>query len=325
MLRRNFLAAAGTLIAATAASTATASAATVQGNGTTMTAGLNRLHMTALTQFVEADGIRFAYRRFGNKNGGVPLVFLMHFLGNMDNWDPAITDGIARDREVIIFDNTGIAGTSGEVPVTIDEMARDATSFITALGLTRVDLLGFSMGGLIAQQIALDHPELVRRLVLAGTGPRSGEGMTTQTPESRAVFGKKYAHPDDLWLGVFFTPSEASQKAGQAFLKRMEARQKNRDVDVDEKKVAPAQLAAIATWGASKPDPYAYLKQIKQPVLVVNGDNDIIILTINSFILKKNLPNAELIVYPDANHGSLFQYSDSFVKSVTSFLKDRDA
>lgn len=316
MQRRHFLAAASTLISATLAT---------QVNAARIVAESGYTHLTAPTQFVEANGIRFAYRRFGKKNGGAPLVLLMHFLGNMDNWDPAITDGFAREREVIIFDNAGVGDSSGDVPVTIDEMSRDAAGFIAALGLTKVDLLGFSMGGLIAQQIAIDQSGLVRRLVLVGTGPRSGEGMTKQTPESQAVFGKKYEHPDDLWLGVFFTPSAASQKAGQAFLRRIEARQKNRDAEVDEKKVAPAQLAAIATWGAPKPDPYSYLKQIRQPVLVVNGDNDIIILTINSFILKQNLPDAHLIIYPDANHGSLFQYSDSFVKSVSSFLKDSDA
>jgi pimeloyl-ACP methyl ester carboxylesterase len=169
-------------------------------------------HQTAPTQFVEANGIRFAYRRFGNA-GGVPLVLNMHFTGTMDHWDPLVTDGLAATREVILFNNAGISSTSGEVPTSVEEMAANAAAFIRALGLAKVDVLGFSLGGFVAQALTLDNPALVRRLVLVGTGPRGGEGMATLTPEAQVVFGATYANPDDLWLGVFFAPNEASQAA----------------------------------------------------------------------------------------------------------------
>ena len=174
-------------------------------------------HRTAPTRYVEANGVRFAYRRFGHnagKTGSVPLVFNMQLSGTMDHWDPAVTDGIAQDREVILFDNAGISSTSGEVPTSIEEMAANAAAFIKALGLAQADVLGFSLGGLIAQELAIVEPNLVRRLVLVGTGPRSGEGMVSLTPEAQRVFGATYENPDDLWLGVFFAPSERSQAPG---------------------------------------------------------------------------------------------------------------
>ena len=196
-------------------------------------------------------------------------------------------------------------------------MARHAAAFIDALGLKQIDLLGFSLGGLVAQQLTLDRPKLVRRLVLVGTGPRSGEGMATLTPEAKAIFGKTYAVPDELWLEVFFSPTETSQAAGQAFLQRLRARKENRDPSINEK-VAPAQIAALEEWGAPRNEPYAYLKNIKQPVLIMNGSNDV--YTVNSFILQQNLPNAQLILYPDSNHGSQYPFPELFVEHVTLFL-----
>jgi pimeloyl-ACP methyl ester carboxylesterase len=279
-------------------------------------------HQTASTQYVEAKGIRFAYRRFG-KTGGVPLVFNIHFTGTMDHWDPAVTDGFARDREVILFNNAGISSSSGEVPESIEEMAANAAGFIKALGLAQVDVLGFSMGGLIAQELALAEPQLVRRLILVGTGPRSGEAMVSLTPEAQDIFGASYAEPDHLWLRVHFSPSEASQAAGRKFLQRFRLRSENRDPEANEK-VAPAQLAALAKWGTPRESPYDYLKALTQPTLVVNGDNDVIIYSINSWILQQNIPNAQLILYPDANHGSLYQYPERFVKHVTQFLSESD-
>src|SRR6202023_801003 len=241
-------------------------------------------HQTAPTQFVEANGIRFAYRRFG-KSGGVPLVFNQHFTGTIDHWDPAGVDGLAATREVILVNNAGISSTSGEVPASVEEMAVNAATFIRALGLAKVDVLGFSLGGLVAQALTLAKPGLVRRLVLVGTGPRGGEGMATLTPEAQAVFGSTYANPDDMWLGVFFTPTEKSQGAGRAFLKRVRLRAEARDPEVSEK-VAPAQITAIGKWGAPRAGAFDYLREITHPTLVINGSNDVIVYTVNSFILQ---------------------------------------
>jgi pimeloyl-ACP methyl ester carboxylesterase len=275
-------------------------------------------HQTAPTQFVDAAGIRFAYRRFG-RSGSVPLVFNVHFTGTMDHWDPLVTDGLAATREVILFDNAGISSTSGEVPASVEEMAVNAQAFIKALGLAKVDVLGFSLGGLVAQALTVADPSLVRRLILVGTGPRGGEGMATLTPEAQAVFGATYADPDELWLGVFFTPSEASQAAGRAFLRRFRLRVEDRDPEVGAG-VAPAQIQAIDQWGVPRAGAFDYLRGITQPTLVINGSNDIIVYTVNSLILQQNLPNAQLILYPDSNHGSQYQYPALFVADVTRFL-----
>ena len=279
-------------------------------------------HQTAPTQFIEANGIRFAYRRYG-RTAGVPLVFNQHYTGTMDHWDPAVTDGFAKEREVILFDNAGVSSSSGEVPTSFAVMGTNAVAFIKALGLKQVDVLGFSIGGLVAQEITLAAPKLVRRLVLVGTGPRSGESMDTGTPEGKRIFGATYEQPDDLWLNVFFTPSEASQAAGHKFLKRFRLRNNDRDPEVNEK-VAPAQRAAIADWGAKRDRPYEYLKAIRHPTLVVNGSTDLIIYTVNSFILQQNLPNAQLIIYPDSAHGSHHQYPELFVRHVSMFLSADD-
>jgi pimeloyl-ACP methyl ester carboxylesterase len=275
-------------------------------------------HQTAPTQFVEANGIRFAYRRFG-KPGGVPLVFNQHFTGTMDHWDPAVTDGFAKDREVILFNNAGVSSSSGEVPARIEKMGANAVAFIKALGLTKVDVLGFSIGGFVAQEITLQALDLVGRLVLVGTGPRSGEGMATLTPEAQEIFGATYDHPDHLWLHVHFTHSEKSRAAGREFLKRFRLRSENRDPEVNGT-VAPAQIEAIGKWGAPQEKPFEYLKSIHQPTLVVNGGKDVIIYSVNSFILQQRLPNAQLILYPDANHGSQYQYPELFVRHVSMFL-----
>ncbi|PYU37363.1 MAG: alpha/beta hydrolase, partial [Acidobacteria bacterium] len=175
---------------------------------------------TVPTQFVEANGIRFAYRRWG-KRSGLPLVFNQHFTGNLDNWDPAVLDGLAKEREVIIFNNAGVASSTGEVPTTFAGMANNAEAFIDGLGLTKVDLLGFSIGGMVAQQITLDRPELINKLILVGTAPRNhdaGDGQGHMTPQTAAIFGTTYNPPENLWLKVFFTDSEKSQAAGRAFL-----------------------------------------------------------------------------------------------------------
>jgi pimeloyl-ACP methyl ester carboxylesterase len=277
-------------------------------------------HQTAPTQYLEARGIRFAYRRFG-KAGSVPLVFNMHFTGTMDHWDPAVTDGIAQEREVILFNNAGISSSSGEVPTTFQGMGANAIAFISALGLKQVDVLGFSIGGFVAQEITLQAPERVRRLVLVGTGPRGGQNMATLTPDAQQIFGDTYRVPEEIWLKVHFTDSEVIQAAGREFLKRFLRRTENRDPEVNEK-VAPAQIEAIGKWGVQREGPYEYLKTIRQPTLVINGDNDVIIYSINSWILQQHIPNAQLIIYPDANHGSLYQYPERFVRHVSMFLSE---
>lgn len=282
--------------------------------GTVMTA---YAHDTVPTEFLEATGIRFAYRRFGTKSG-VPMVFFQHFMGNLDDHDPALTNAFAADREVVLFNNTGVASSTGTTPATIRETARDAETFIDTLGFDTVDLLGHSMGGLVAQEVALDRPKLVRRLVLVGTAPRGGERLGEAPPATRALFFKKYEHQEEMWLPILFAPSETSQAAGRAFLARIMGRN-DRDEWISIETVE-AQAAAIAAYGAEKDGTYAHLKDLRQPTLVVNGNNDIVIPTINSYLLQQHAPNAQLILYPDANHGAHNQYPALFVHHTKLFL-----
>lgn len=275
-------------------------------------------HDTAPTQYLETGGIRFAYRRFG-RAGGVPLVFFNHFRGNLDTFDPAITDAFAADREVVLFDNAGVGQSTGPARETVAGIAQDAGSFLDALGLDQLDLLGHSMGGEWAQLVALDRPGQVRRLILAGTGPRGGEGMSAQRPSTAALFAKQYERQDEMWLPIFFSPSPASQAAGRRYLARIRERQQDRDTPVPAE-TALAHRAAASEWGQPAPDGQAYLEKITQPVLVVNGSNDIVIATVNSFILQQRLPNAQLIVYPDSGHGAHFQYPELFVQQARLFL-----
>ena len=271
-------------------------------------------HNTALTQFVEAGGIRFAYRRFG-KAGGVPLVFNQHYTGTLDHWDPAVTDGLAQGREVILFDNAGVAASSGETPSTFGEMAANAVRFIKALGLTQVDVLGFSIGGMIAQEIAVQAPQLVRRLILVGTGPRGADMVASQ---SAVIFSATYENPEDVWLKVHFAPSAQSQAAGRAFLTRKWLRQ-DRDTNVSAE-TAAAQREAVGKNVAPHDGVMDYLKTIRQPTLIVQGSHDVIIPTSNSYVMQQLMPNAQLIVYPDSNHGSFYQYPELFVAQARLFL-----
>jgi pimeloyl-ACP methyl ester carboxylesterase len=201
-------------------------------------------------------------------------------------------------------------------------MEKNAEAFIDGLGLKEIALLGFSIGGMVAQQITLDRPELVRKLILVGTAPRNhdaGNGQGHITPETAAIFGATYNPPENLWLKVFFTDSEMSQAAGREFLKRYMSRTENRDAPINHK-VAPAQIAAIGQWGTHPGERFAYLRNIKQPTLVVSGDHDVIVYTVNSLYLVKNMPNAKLILYHDANHGSWYQNHENFVFEANRFL-----
>src|SRR5271154_907552 len=269
---------------------------------------------TAPTQFVEANGMRFGYRRFG-KAGGVPLLFNQHFRGTMDYWDPAVTDGLAKNREVILFNNAGVSSSSGKVATSFQGMGANAVAFVQALGLTKVDVLGFSIGGMVAQEITVQAPDLVRRLILVGTGPRGADMSASRTAE---IFAGTYDPPEHLWLAVHFSPSPSSRAAGLAFLERKLLRQ-DRDPEVSEE-AAAAQREAIGKYIAPVEGVLGYLKHIRQPALIVQGSNDVIIPTVNSYVLQQNLPNAELIVYPDANHGSFYQYPQLFVSDADQFL-----
>jgi pimeloyl-ACP methyl ester carboxylesterase len=240
-----------------------------------------------------------------------------YFAGNLDDWDPQVTDGFAADYDVILFNNTGVASSSGETPGTVSEMARDALAFCDALGLKKINAVGFSLGGMIAQQLALDHPDRFNRIVLLGTGPRGGEGMTFTELSS-----EERADPEQFLLGAFFSPTDASQAAGRAYLKRIAARTQDRDRPVSTR-TAEAQLRAIREWGVvPSSDRYATLKKIKHPTLIVHGNKDIVVLPINAFILAEHLPDAQLIMYPDSNHGAQYQHAKLFLKHAKLFLSD---
>jgi pimeloyl-ACP methyl ester carboxylesterase len=274
-------------------------------------------HDTAPTQYTEAGGTRFAYRRFGIP-GRPPLLFFQHFMGTLDDHDPALSDAFASDREVILFNNTGVASSTGTVPDTIEAMARDAITFTGALGLTTIDIVAHSMGGLVAQEVTLARPDLVRRLVLVGTGPRGGEGLGALPAWVAELFTRKYEQQEDMWLPILFAPTPTSQAAGRAYIERI-LRRADRDTPVSDQSII-AQRAALAAYGAAKDPSYAHLSGLRLPVLVVNGTEDIVIPTINSYILQQFLPNAELILYPDANHGSHFQYPELFTRHTRIFL-----
>jgi pimeloyl-ACP methyl ester carboxylesterase len=276
---------------------------------------MTHTHLTAPTQFVEADGIRFAYRRFGIKTG-VPLLFMQHFRGGMDHWDPMVTDGFASGRPIILFNNAGVASSSGETPDNIDAMAEHAADFVAALGLSQIDILGFSIGGFIAQTLTMLHPSLVRRLILVGTGPRAGQ--PAHDPNIKQHAESSDPSLDDI-LYLFFGPSYSSRTAGRAFWERRHLRKKDVDRQASPQTLQ-AQLAALTKWQQVKGERFAELKSIIQPTLVVNGNNDIMVPTINSFTLSQHIPNAQLIIYPDSGHASLFQYPELFITHSHIFL-----
>jgi pimeloyl-ACP methyl ester carboxylesterase len=269
---------------------------------------------TAPTRYVEGRGIRFAYRQLG-PSSGTPLVLLQHFSGNIDAWDPAVVNALAADRPVIAFDNAGVGRSTGQTPDNVAAMARDAVTFINLLGFSDVDLLGFSLGGCVAQQIAAENGRLVRKLILVGTAPKGGEEHLLAVLQE-ALF--KMDVPDPR-LPLFFTPSSASQAAGLAFLKRARVRTEDRDTDGGSAVTDP-QAKALITWCAT-PDPeHAMLHAIKQPALVICGSNDTMLPAENTYTMFKAMSNAHLMLYPDSSHGALFQHHEAFVSHVRTFL-----
>jgi pimeloyl-ACP methyl ester carboxylesterase len=285
---------------------------------TTETTAVGELTPPNLTA-TAANGVSFTYRRFGNtESGAPPLLFLQHFRGNLDNWDPALVDRIALAREVILLDNRGIGGSTGVVPDNVTDMARDAGAFTDALGLKSVDVLGFSLGGFVAQELALLRPRLVRKLILAGTGPRGGNNMHQWTDDVRAAAHADQTTAEGL-LYIFFSQSEASRKSGQEFLGRIFSRSKDRDKSTTLE-ARDAQILAITEWGIPDATRLNRLAGITQPTFVASGDNDTMIHTKNAHLLAERLPNAQVRIYSDANHAFLFQYAELFADHVNTFL-----
>jgi len=276
-------------------------------------------NITAPTQFLTVKNERYAYRRFG-QGPGQPLLFLQHFTGTLDNWDPAVTDPLAAGHDVILFENAGVGRSTGQVPETVAGMAQHALAFLDGLGLTTCDVLGFSLGGMIAQQMAQDRPALFRRMILVGTAPRGGDDiMHLEKPSLARYFTDPTLHGYALLPKIFFAPTAASQAAGMAFIARLAQRTEDRE-PASGPPVAAAQRAAFRDWEQVTGERFAYLQSIRQPTLVVNGIHDALIPARNPYWLSENLPNAVLLTYPDSGHGSLFQFHASFTRQATAFL-----
>jgi pimeloyl-ACP methyl ester carboxylesterase len=276
-------------------------------------------NITAPTQFLETGKERYAFRRFG-AGPGLPLLCLQHFTGTMDNWDPAVTDPLADQREVILFESAGIGRSSGSVPNTIAGMAAHAFAFVDALGVEICDVLGFSLGGMVAQQMVLERPSIFRRMILVGTAPRGGEDiMHLEKPSLAQALGDPSLQGYAVLQKIFFAPTHTSQAAGAAFIERLMQRETDRE-PISGPAVAQAQMAAFREWDGFTGIRFADLKDIHHPTLVMNGVHDEMIPVRNSYWLSENLPNAVLITYPDAGHGSLFQFHQAFTHQATAFL-----
>ena len=265
-----------------------------------------------------ANGIDYAYRDTGGSEATVPLVMLQHFRGNLDSWDPALIDTLAQARRVVTFDNAGVGGSTGTTPDTIEQMARDALAFLAAMGLRQVDLLGFSIGSFVTQQIALTRPMMVRRLVLASAAPQGAAGMHGWAPEVMGAVGTPHTSPE-AYLDVFFARSAASRQAGQEALQRMYARTEERDTATTWA-TREAQYDAVCTWGIPAHALLQRLSAIDMPVFVANGDSDPMILPHYSYLLAGLIPHARAKIYPDSAHGFLFQHHAEFAADVEAFL-----
>jgi pimeloyl-ACP methyl ester carboxylesterase len=268
------------------------------------------------TRMIAAGGVEFAYRELGVEHPGPPLVCLIHLAAVLDNWDPRVIDGLATKHRVITFDNRGVGASSGAPAASIEQMAEDAITFIEGLGLGQVDLFGFSMGGMIAQEIALMRPELVRRMIITGTGPAGGEGISKVGRITYLDMLRGLLTGQDPKQFLFFTRTAAGIRAGKEFLQRLQERTSGRDKKITVRALQ-AQLKALRLWGEKSP---ADLSRIRQPVLVANGDSDRMVPSQNTYDLARRLPNSELIIYPDSGHGGAFQFHADFVPKVLRFL-----
>ncbi len=265
-----------------------------------------------------ANGVDYAYRDTGGGEGGLPLVLLQHFRGNLDNWDPALIDALATARRVVTFDNTGVGGSTGTTPGTIEQMAHDAIAFLAAMGFSQVDLLGFSIGSFVAQQITLVRPDMVRGLILASSAPQGAAGMHGWAPEVIGAIGTPHTSPE-AYLDVFFTRSAASRQAGTQAQRRIYARTEDRDTATTWA-TREAQYDAVCTWGIPDHTRLQRLSGIDVPVFVANGDSDPMILPHYSYLLAGLIPHARVKIYPDSAHGFLFQHHAEFAADVEAFL-----
>jgi pimeloyl-ACP methyl ester carboxylesterase len=269
-----------------------------------------------------ANGVGYAYRDTGGGEGAVPLVLLQHFRGNLDNWDPALIDALASSRRVVTFDNAGVGGSTGTTPDTIEQMARDAIAFLAAMSLSQVDLLGFSIGSFVAQQVALVRPAIIRRLVLASAAPQGAAGMHGWAADVIGAVGTPHTSPEG-YLEVFFTPSAASRQAGMEAQRRMYARTEDRD-KATTWATREAQYDAVCTWGVPCHALLQRVSALDMPVFVANGDSDPMILPHYSYLLAGLIPHAQVKIYPDSAHGFLFQHHAEFAADVTAFLAAPD-
>lgn len=264
---------------------------------------------------ITAGGATYAYRELGPK-GGVPVVFFVHLAATLDNWDPRIIDPIAKGHHVIAFDNRGVGASTGQVPDTVEAMADEAYTFVTALGFDTIDVFSFSLGGMIAQALVVKHPELVRKLVLTGTGPKGGKGIdkvagTTYWDMLRAALTR--SDPKEF---LFFNRNATGKRAGRAFVSRLKERTADRDANI-KVKAFQTQLKAIKNWGRSTPDD---LSKITQPTLIANGDNDRMVPSVLSEDLHRRIKGSDLIIYPDSGHGGIFQFHEEFAPVAVEFL-----